>query len=284
LEANHVWLILVIVLLFTAFPSAFSTTMIALHIPINRHVDRIVLRGSAFVFRKYDSTEDAVQRRWSTIFGIASFFTPFFPGVNIGRVDHRGHPFRGRSCYHWLLRGLLTPFALTCGLFALALFAFLAATYMTVDTQDQPDLQNDFRLRALWTQMALIPPGDHSLCYFKNMRPPIHGILIPGSDQLVGAAPARVDGCLSAIAATLALWFRKFYLARIAAVAEVTFILLGWGLAQFPHLVTPDVTIQNAAAPESTLKLLLLALGAGAVVLLPSLFYLFQIFKRQEQQ
>jgi len=65
---------------------------------------------------------------------------------------------------------------------------------------------------------------------------------------------------------------------------QVTFILAGWGLAQFRHLVTPDVTIQTAAAPESTLKLLLLALGAGAVVLLPSLIYLFQIFKTQEER
>jgi cytochrome d ubiquinol oxidase subunit II len=90
---------------------------------------------------------------------------------------------------------------------------------------------------------------------------------------------------LSAITAALALWSRRFYLARIAAaVAQVTFILVGWGLAQFPHLVTPDVTLQNAAAPESTLKLLLLALGAGAVVLLPSLLYLFQIFKGQEHR
>jgi len=72
-------------------------------------------------------------------------------------------------------------------------------------------------------------------------------------------------------------------IARIAAFVQVSVILVGWGLAQFPHLVAPDVTIQNAAAPQSTLKLLLLALGAGAVVLLPSLLYLFQIFKRQEQ-
>ena len=89
---------------------------------------------------------------------------------------------------------------------------------------------------------------------------------------------------LSAISATLALCFSRFYLARIAAAMQVTFILAGWGLAQFPHLVTPDVTIQTAAAPESTLKLLLLALGAGAVVLLPSLFYLFQICKTQEER
>jgi cytochrome d ubiquinol oxidase subunit II len=77
-EANHVWLVLVIVLMFTAFPRAFSAIMIALHIPITVMLIGIVLRGSAFVFRKYDSTDDAVQRRWSTVFGIASFFTPFF--------------------------------------------------------------------------------------------------------------------------------------------------------------------------------------------------------------
>ena len=88
---------------------------------------------------------------------------------------------------------------------------------------------------------------------------------------------------LSAITALVALWVRAFNLARIAAVVEVTFILVGWALAQFPHLVAPDVTVQNAAAPESTLKLLLLALGVGAVNVLPSLLYLLQIFKRQEQ-
>jgi cytochrome d ubiquinol oxidase subunit II len=86
------------------------------------------------------------------------------------------------------------------------------------------------------------------------------------------------------VTATLALWSRRFYLARIAAIGQVTFILGGWGMAQFPHLVTPDLTLRNTAAPESTLKLLLLVLGAGAVVLLPSLLYLFQIFKGQEDR
>src|ERR1700732_5343817 len=89
-EANHVWLVLVIVLLFTAFPRAFSVIMIALHIPITAMLIGIVLRGSAFVFRKYDSTEDAVQRRWSTVFGVAGFFTPFFQGLTLGDLRLRG--------------------------------------------------------------------------------------------------------------------------------------------------------------------------------------------------
>jgi cytochrome d ubiquinol oxidase subunit II len=278
-EANHVWLILVVVLLFTAFPRAFSVIMIALHIPITAMLIGIVLRGSAFVFRKYDSTEDAVQRRWSTIFGIASFFTPFFQGLTMGALTTGDVHFVGDRVTTGFFAGWLTPFALTCGLFALALFAFLAATYMTVDLQDQPDLQNDFRLRAIWAQAALIPLAVIVFVTSKYGAPVMfHELTNWWAPLLLGWT------ALSAITATLALWFRKFYLARIAAVAEVTFILVGWGLAQFPHLVTPDVTIQNAAAPESTLKLLLLALGAGAVVLLPSLFYLFQIFKRQEQR
>src|ERR1700757_3651575 len=156
-EANHVWLILVIVLLFSGFPRAFSAIMIALHIPITAMLIGIVLRGSAFVFRKYDSTADAVQRRWSTIFGIASFFTPFFQGLTLGALTTGNIHLVGDQITTGFFAGWLTPFALTCGLFALALFAFLAATYMTVAVQSQPDLQNDFRLRAVWAQTALIP-------------------------------------------------------------------------------------------------------------------------------
>ena len=278
-EANHVWLILVIVLLFSGFPRAFSVTMIALHIPITAMLIGIVLRGSAFVFRKYDSTEDAVQRRWSTIFGITSFFTPFFQGLTMGALTTGNIHFVADRVTTGFFAGWLTPFALTCGLFALALFAFLAATYMTVDTQDQPDLQNDFRLRATWAQAALIPLAIIVFVTSKSGAPLMYqGLTNWWAPLLLGWT------ALSAITAALALRSRRFYLARIAAVAQVTFILLGWGLAQFPHLVTPDVTIQNAAAPESTLKLLLLALGAGTVILLPSLFYLFQIFKGQEQR
>ena len=266
-EANHVWLILVIVLLFSGFPRAFSVTMIALHIPITAMLIGIVLRGSAFVFRKYDSTEDAVQRRWSTIFGITSFFTPFFQGLTMGALTTGNIHFVADRVTTGFFAGWLTPFALTCGLFALALFAFLAATYMTVDTQDQPDLQNDFRLRATWAQAALIPLAIIVFVTSKSGAPLMYqGLTNWWAPLLLGWT------ALSAITADSALWSRRFYLARIAAVAQVTFILLGWGLAQFPHLVTPDVTIQNAAAPESTLKLLLLALGAGTVVLLPSLF------------
>src|SRR5207253_55166 len=153
-EANHVWLILVIVLLFTGFPRGFSTMVTALNIPITVMLLGIVLRGSAFVFRKYDVKD---ERRWSTVFGMASFLTPFFQGIILGalttgqiRVEH-GRVLTG------FMAGWLTPFALSCGVFALGLFAFLAATYLTLDTRDEPDLQDDFRRRSLWSGLALAP-------------------------------------------------------------------------------------------------------------------------------
>src|ERR1700751_4637547 len=275
-EANHVWLILVVVLLFSAFPRAFSAIMIALHIPITAMLVGIVFRGSAFVFRNYDSTDDAVQRRWSTVFGIASFFTPFFQGLTLGALTTGDIHLVGDHVTTGFFAGWLTPFAFACGLFALALFAFLAATYMTVDTRSEPDLQQDFRVRAIWAQIASVVLAVLVFITSRDGAPLMYrGLTNWWAPLLLGWT------ALSALIALLALWFRSFSLARIAAVAQVTIILIGWALAQFPHLVTPNVTIQNAAAPESTLKLLLLALGAGAVVLVPSLLYLLQIFKRQ---
>jgi cytochrome bd ubiquinol oxidase subunit II len=275
-EANHVWLILVVVLLFSAFPRGFSAIMIALHIPITAMLIGIVLRGSAFAFRKYDSTDDAVQRRWSTVFGVASFFTPFFQGLTMGALATGDIHLVGDHVTTGFFAGWLTPFAFACGLFALALFGFLAATYMTIDTRSEPDLRQDFRLRAIWAQIASVLLAVLVFITSRDGAPLMYrGLTNWWAPLLLGWT------ALSALTALLALWFRSFNLARVAAVAQVTIILIGWALAQFPHLVTPNVTIQNAAAPESTLKLLLLALGAGVVVLVPSLLYLLQIFKRQ---
>ena len=88
---------------------------------------------------------------------------------------------------------------------------------------------------------------------------------------------------LMAVAALVAVWLRRFAVARLAAIGQVTLILAGWGLAQYPNLVTPDVTVLNAAAPDRTMRLLVIALGFGAILLLPSLAFLFYIFKGRDR-
>jgi cytochrome d ubiquinol oxidase subunit II len=273
-EANHVWLILVIVLLFTGFPRGFAAMMTALNIPLTAMLIGIVLRGAAFTFRKYGSGPEAWQQRWGAIFGAASFFTPFCQGVTLGALATGTIRVENGQVITGFFTGWLTPFAMSCGVFALGLFAFLAAVYMTLDTKDQPDLQDDFRRRALWSELALAPIALVVFLTSKTGAPAMHAGLTRW-----WAPVLLVWTSLFALAALAALWLRRFSAARIAGVGQVAIILAGWSLAQYPNLVTPDVTVLNSAAPEITLRLLVLALGTGAIVLLPSLAFLFYIFK-----
>lgn len=275
-EANHVWLILVIVLLFTAFPVAFAAMMTALHIPLTAMLLGIVLRGSAFVFRKYDVKDDHVQRRWSVVFGGSSVVTPFLQGLCLGalasgaiHVDAAGRVSTG------FFAGWTGGFAIACGLFAIALFAFLAAAYLTVDAAPDPEVQNDFRRRAIAAELALAPIA---LAVFLTAR---HGGATEMHAELTRwwAPLLLVATSVCAIAALVALVRKRFRVARAAAIAQVTLILVGWSVAQFPHLIVPDVDIYETAAPEITLRLLVIALAVGALVLFPSLYYLFRVFK-----
>src|SRR6185437_9907863 len=120
-EADHVWLILVVVLLFTGFPRAFGAMMTALNIPISLMLIGIVLRGSAFIFRKYDSKADEVQGRWAALFGASSFFTPLIQGISLGALNTGQIRVTDGKVTSGFLAGWVTPFALVTGLFALAL-------------------------------------------------------------------------------------------------------------------------------------------------------------------
>ncbi|MHB8483416.1 MAG: cytochrome d ubiquinol oxidase subunit II [Nitrospiria bacterium] len=273
-EANHVWLILVIVLLFTGFPRGFSVMMTALNIPVTAMLIGIVLRGSAFIFRKYDSRADTVQHRWSTLFGTASFFTPFFQGVVLGALTTGQIRVEGSRVISGFFAGWLTPFAFTCGVFNLGVSAFLAATYLILEAEDQPDLQSDFRRRAVWSGLMLIPIGVVVFFISKRGAPELfQGLTSRWGPVLLGSMS------LFAITALAALLLRCFTVSRIAAIGQVTLILVFWSVAQYPHLVMPDVTLLNARASEGTLRLLVMALGVGTFVLIPSLIFLFYIFK-----
>jgi cytochrome d ubiquinol oxidase subunit II len=278
-EANHVWLILVIVLLFTAWPRAFGIIMTALHIPLTIMLIGIVLRGAAFVFRSYDSKRDDVQHRWSRVFGISSLFTPIIQGMTLGALTTGAIRVDGARVTTGFFAGWLTPFAISCGIFALALFAFLAATYLTVDSETDSEVQNNFRRNALVSGILLLPIAIAVFITSRKGAPEMYGGLTNW-----WAPPLLVWTSASALLALTALWFRKFRLARIGAVLQVSSILIGWCIAQYPNLVYPDVTITNSAAPEVTLRLLVIALALGAVILLPSLYYLFTVFKKFGQQ
>jgi cytochrome d ubiquinol oxidase subunit II len=274
-EANHVWLILVLVLMFTCFPPAFSRLAVALHVPLTVMLVGIVLRGSAFTFRSYGVEEGIGQRRWGRTFAIASLLTPLLLGVSVGAVAAgRVRPPTGAGFAADYLRPWATPFTASVGLFTLALFAFLAAVYLTIEAPDR-DLQDDFRRRALAAGAAVFVVAMLTLALAWQEAPLVwHGLV-----RAPRAVPLHLLTGAAAVLALWALWSRRYRLARIAAAAQVTFILWGWALAQFPYIIPPDLTIADAAAPAVTLRLVALALAAGAVILLPSLLYLFRVFK-----
>jgi cytochrome d ubiquinol oxidase subunit II len=279
-EANHVWLIVAIVLLFTCFPPAFALLGIVLHIPLSLMLIGIVMRGSAFTFRSYDVAQSRAQERWGRTFAIASVITPVLLGVILGSVASGRivSPHAG-TFVEIYVRPWLSPFTLSVGLFALVMFAYLAAVYLTVETERDPDLQGDFRRRALGAAAALFLAALGTLLIALDAAPRVVERLTLSS----WAIPLHALAALAAITAIWALWQRRFRLARVAAAAQVTLILSGWALAQFPYVIPPSLTISAAAAPPRTLELTLIALIAGSVVLFPSLFYLFKVFKRREE-
>jgi len=273
-EANHVWLILVVVILFTAFPPAFAAISTALHIPLTLLLIGIVLRGATFTFRAHDVQRDDVQRRWSLVFSIASIITPLLLGIVLGAIASGTIELENGVVVSGFLRSWLAPFPLAVGFFALALFAFLAAVYLTLESPDR-ELQEDFRLRAL---MAGIAVGILALTVFilaGTGAPTVRA----GISRSWWALALHLFTAVFAIGAFYTLWIRKYRLARLCAAAQVSLIILGWALAQFPYLVEPGMTIYSAAAPHTTLQLLIVALAAGVLLLFPSYYYLFRVFK-----
>ncbi len=275
-EANHVWLILAIVLAFTCFPPVFARLGTVLHIPLTLMLVGIVLRGSAFTFRTYDDERDSVQRRWGRIFAGASLVTPVLLGVCIGAVAAgRVGPLRAHTTFtESFVDPWLTSFSLAVGLLTLALFAHLAAVFLTLETHD-PDLVEDFRARALWSGLAVFVTAFGALLLAPRHAPLMGAGLLGSSWSL----PFHVATGAAAVAVLAALWGRRYHLARMAVGAQVSLIIWGWALAQYPLLVPPDLSVDGAAAPPVTLRLVLVTLGLGVVVLVPSLVYLFRVFK-----
>ncbi len=280
-EANHVWLILVVTVLFTCFPRAFSVIATALHVPIALLLLGIVLRGATFTFRAYDSRRDVVQRRWGAVFSGASVVTPVLLGMVVGALASGRIAVRDGVA----VGGWIAPWAgrwpLLCGFFTLACFSYLAAVYLCVEAREQElkegetPLTRPFRARALasWLAVALLA----SFLFFEAR---LHAPRIAaGLTARWFSWPLLVATGACAMLALHMLITDRFRWARFFAAGQVALIVLGWGASQYPYLVVPDLTIWNTAAPQVMLKLVVWALVIGSALLVPSLWYLFRCFK-----
>jgi cytochrome d ubiquinol oxidase subunit II len=270
-EANHVWLIFVIVLLFTAFPPAFAALSVALFGLFHLVLIGITLRGAAFVFRGPEIAGHAAGH-WGTVFGIASVMTPVLLGMAVGAVSSGSvRVIAGRveiqGATPWI-----APVSLAIGALALALCAYLAAVYLT--NESRGDLQEDFRRRALWAGTFVVGLAVLSLPLLAAATPHLWA----GLTEL-RAAPILIAGLSAALLSGWALLRRHFRLARITVICQVALLVLGWGLAQYPYLIYPDVTLHKAASSSTTLRFVVYATLAGTAFLLPSLWLLFRVFK-----
>lgn len=278
-EVNHIWMIFVVVLLFTVFPNAFALVSTALHIPLVLVLVGIVLRGSAFVFRAYGMQPDEKRERWGRVFAWASAVTPVFLGMTLAalssgdiRVDAKGFVTSG------FLAGWTSPFAVSVGLFALALFALLAASYLAAraDADGELELRDDFRRRALASEAAA-----GVLAAVVTWRASIDAPLL--FEGLLGARwsiPVQAWTATIAGAAILALATHRVALARLFVMLQVSLVLLGWGLAMNGHLILPDMHLDDAGASEVVLASLPWVLVGGAVVFVPALLWLYRVFVR----
>ncbi len=272
-EVNHVWLILVVVLLFAAFPPAFALVSVALHVPLTLFLFGVVFRGSAFAFRS-QLTGASARSRWGLVFSIASVAAPFMLGACVGAIVSGDIQQRGGAVVSSFWTPWLRPFPLGVGLFAVGLCAYVAATYLAYEAREEA-LREDFRRRALGAGVAV---GVLALLCGALSREGAP-VVFHGLTERAWTWPfhATTAGC--ALLAFWALWRRRYGLARVAVSAQTTFILVGWALSQYPYLVVDELTLRSAAAPARTLRLLLIALGAGLPVLGPSLWVLLRIFK-----
>ncbi len=273
-EVNHVWLIIGVVILFSAFPPAFAALSVALHVPLTLLLLGIVFRGTAFTFRTYDMRGDRVQRRWGLVFSGASVVAPALLGMCVGAVVSGDIQVRGRVVTSGFFASWLSPFALAVGALALCLFAFLAAVYLTAETRE-PALQEDFRRRALGAGVAVFLAAFGVLVLAREGAPRVWA-------GLTGSPFALVLHAATAVSAVLAfglLLARRFWPARVAAAAQVGLIVAGWAVSQYPYLVVPDITLQGAAASEATRRALLVALAVGGALILPSLVFLLRVFQ-----
>ncbi|MDH5575149.1 MAG: cytochrome d ubiquinol oxidase subunit II [Nitrospirota bacterium] len=273
-EANHVWLILIVTIVFAAFPSVYAQISITLHIPLTLLVIGIVFRGAAFAFRHYDVKDDAIHDRWDQLFAVSSLISPLLLGIIIGAMTSGHFPVNPTSFFQGYVDPWIQPFPLAMGLFTLVLFAYLAAAYLLLETKSH-QLQEIFRKRAIVGALIAGLLEEAVLILGKSAAPQLWGELM---HSLWGAFIQLGVGAFT-IAAVWFLFARRYWWARTCAMLQVTLTLWAWGIAQFPYLVPPYLTVFNAAAPEITLRFITVALVVGATLLFPSLFYLFRIFK-----
>ena len=271
-EANHVWLIFCLVVLWTAFPSAFYAVMTTLYVPLTIAAFGIILRGSGFAFRK--SIEGLSGRRAAgAVFAISSLLTPFFMGTVVGAIAAENVPADGNGD---AFSSWLQPLPLLVGVLFVVGGAYLAAIFLVGDARRAGDeeMERYFERRALGAAVVAGALAVAGLFLLDSEAGYVH-------DRLLDEGLPLVIGSLVCGAAAVAVLLRggRRPLRPLAGAAFVA-VIWGWAVAQFPYLLPTSLRIDQAAAPDATLTVVLIVFGVAAVLVLPSLFLLYTLAQK----
>jgi cytochrome d ubiquinol oxidase subunit II len=269
-EANHVWLIFVLTVVWTAYPSAFGSIASTLSIPLFIAAVGIIFRGTAYALREGASTAREL-RAVDTVFALSSILTPFALGAAIGGIASRRVPVgnaAGNQFSSWL-----NPTSLLIGVLAVATAAYLAAVFLCADAArlGETTLERKFRTRALAAGVVSGAIALGGVAVLRSDTHPLYHQLVEGKG-LIGLLVSIVAG-----SATLTLvWWKRYEVSRYTAATAVAAIIAGWALAQSPVFLQ-GMTVREAAAGRDTLVAVTVAVLAGAAILFPSLALLFRL-------
>ena len=280
-EANHVWLILAVVILFTAFPLVYSSLSFVLHIPLMVVLAGIIFRGTAFAFRHYDAIEDSSHKYYTFLFKLSSFITPFFLGIILGAMILGRITFDPAAGFREkFLEPWFNIFCMVMGIFSGSLFAYISAIFLVGEAKS--DLE---RIRyVVFSKRIMLLTAMAGMSVFVIAKLEGHDLL----KEFLRSVPSVTMLVLATLLSPF-IWIllkrktnKTLYL-RMAVALQVSSIIIGWFYIQYPVLIrvkTGDhLTFFNTQAPTATLKQLLIALIVGLLLVLPGFAYLFKIFK-----
>ena len=267
-EANHVWLIFVLVVLWTGFPEAFASITLTLFVPLSLAALGIVLRGSGFAFRK-EVERTSSRRNFGAAFAFSSVLVPYCMGAIAGAIASGRVPAGGKAGDPW--SSWINATSILGGVLAVAVCAFLAAVFLTWDAArlEDPAMVAYYRSRAMAMSVAA---GFVALVGIVVLHDDARYVF----DGLMSRALAFVIiSALCGIGTLILLARRSHFGARLLAIGAVASVVIAWGVAQWPYLLPTSLTVSEAAAPDPTLTTILVVFGIAAVVILPSLGLLY---------
>ncbi|WP_371501199.1 cytochrome d ubiquinol oxidase subunit II [Kitasatospora sp. NBC_00374] len=268
-EVNNVWLIFILIIMWTGFPVFFQTVFSAMWLPLALAAVGMVLRGAGFALRK--PTRRLAERRvYGALFAVSSVLTPFFLGAAVGGVaSGRVAPGTTASADAWA-----NTTSIMAGLLTVAATAFLGAVFLTADARRfaAPDLVRYFRLRvwisvgvlAVLALIGLAVTHQHTSYVYHGLTHGLGLLLV-----IVAAAAAAVTAWL--VAGPALGW------ARYSSVGCVALVVAAWGVAQRPYLIPTSLTVQQAAGATEPLRWLMFVTLIALVLIGPALVVLYRL-------